>query len=403
MPSRPTVFVLAALAAGVVLLGSPGCTTEKPAVQPVLSDAPDRFDGIADALNGHRVVLLGESSHGVAEFYDRKAALVRYLHEEHDYDVLVVESGLADVALQYDRAEQTDAKTLIREGLLYDTKRLVPLMGHVKASKDTDDPLFLAGIDVQSRNYAGAVGKLVEDSVDTRFLSEMRGLLWQRLFQNRLADYNRLSRRFEAKADTLLRALDRAVPPASRSYVEQALVRNVRNAQTFFSFRYEQSREAEAPQMQALRDSIMAENLFWLTDTVFPEKKVMVWAHNGHIMNDNSEPTQDLGEYVHARMPESSYALGFAAYQGTAFEEHQGRDTIQFRHSGPDAMEARLAEPGFSEAFADFTTPPRPPWADDTLTLAYNTTQSKQIVPSAAFDGVYFIDRVTSENVLKMD
>jgi erythromycin esterase len=391
------------LAVAFLLLGSFGCTSEERAIQPVPPDAPDRFDKIADALDGQRVVLLGESSHGVADFYERKAALVRYLHEEHDYDVLVFESGLADVALQYDRAERTDAKTLIREALLYDTERLVPLMDYIKASKTTDDPLHLAGIDLQSTGYAGAVGSLVNDSVDTRFLSTLRGRLWQCLFENRLSDYNRLSRRFTANADTLLRILDRDVPPDSRSYLEQALVRNVRNARTFFSFKYETDRAAGFPQMQALRDSIMAENLFWLTNSVFPEKKVIVWAHNGHIMNDNFEERRDLGEYVHARMPDASYALGVVAHRGTAFEQHQDRDTIQFRHAGPDAMEARLAEPGFSEAFVDFTTSPRPSWADDSLTVAHNTTHSKRIVPSAAFDGVYFIDRVTFENVLQMD
>jgi erythromycin esterase len=155
--------------------------------------------------------------------------------------------------------------------------------------------------------------------------------------------------------------------------------------------------------MQALRDSIMAANLFWLTDTVFPDRKVIVWAHNGHVTKENAEPTQDLGEYVHARMPGASYAMGFVARRGTAFEEHQGRDTLQFHHTGPDAMEARLAEPGFSEAFVNFRAPPRPAWAADSLTMAYNTTQAKRIVPSAAFDGIYFIDRVRFENNVEMD
>jgi hypothetical protein len=45
----------------------------------------------------------------------------------------------------------------------------------------------------------------------------------------------------------------------------------------------------------------------------------------------------------------------------------------------------------------------RPAWADDSLTVAHNTTQSKRIVPSAAFDGVYFIDRVHFENNVEMD
>lgn len=397
-------LLCAVFGALLVLMGAVGCTDEeRAAVQPVPADAPDRFAVVDEALKDQQVVLLGESSHGVADFYERKAALVRHLHEELDYDVLVFESGLADVALQYNRAEKTSARSFVKKALLYDTDLLVPLVDYVKTDKQTDDPLYVAGMDVQSRNYADAVGALVGDSVDTRFLSSLRGKLWQRLFQNRLEDYNRLSRQFEAKADTLLRVLDRTVPTASRSYVEHALVRNVQNARTFFSFRYEQGRDAETAEMKALRDSIMAANLLWLTDTVFPEKKVIVWGHNGHIMKDNFEPAQDLGEYVHARMPDSSYAMGFVAHRGTAFEQHQDRDTIQFHHSGPNALEARLSESKVPEAFVDFGTQPRSVWANDTLTVAHNTTLTKRIVPTTAFDGIYFIDTVSFENVLEME
>lgn len=259
-------------------------------------------------------------------------------------------------------------------------------------------------MDVQSKHFPDELQSLIGDrTVDTEFLNDLRGRLWQKMGQGDLQGYNRLSARFVAKTDTLLRALSQAVPRGSRSYEEQALVRNVENFRDFFSFKYEEGKspEAQFSDMQALRDSIMVDNLFWLTETVFPEERVIVWGHNSHIAKHNFDTRTDVGEYVHRKMPEESYAMGFVAYEGAAFEEHQGNDTLQFQHSDPGMMEGRLAKFGAPEVFADFRdTTGRLTWISDSLQVADNTTFKNTIVPNDAFDGVYFIKTVSPENYL---
>lgn len=400
------VVALALLAVGVGCQGgSP--PSPSPAVSPIDRSEEEPFAVLDEVLDGRRVVLLGESSHGVAEFYERKAALARYLHEELGYGVLVFESGLADVATAYDDAGAMTTTELIDTSLLYDTDTLAPLFAHIQDTKGTPESLRLAGMDVQSKTLAEAVQPLVRNRpVDARFLamSDLQGRLLQTLLgEQDLQGYNRLSRRFVAKADTLLRALDRSVPPGTRSYEEQAVIRNVENLRDFYSFTYEADRSGEAQfsEMQALRDSIMAENLFWLAETVFPEEKIIVWAHNGHVMKDNFAPTTKLGEYVQHEMPEQSYAVGVVAHEGAAFEEHQGNDTLRFRHDDPDMLEGRLAELGAPEVFVDLARPTgRPAWIDDSLQVAHNTTLTRTIVPADAFDGVYFLETVSPENYL---
>lgn len=351
--------------------------------------------------NGQGVVLLGESSHGVAEFYERKSDLVRYLHEELGYGVVLFESGLADVAIAYADAANMEISELIDTALLYNTDQLAPLFNHIKKTKGTPDPLRLAGIDVQSGNFADEVQALVsEQSINTAFLDSLRGRLWQKMGQGDLQAYNRLSGHFVAKTDTLLPALDQSVPRSARSYEVQALIRNVKNYRDFFSYKFDQG-QSDFSEIMALRDSIMADNLFWLAETVFPEEKIIVWAHNGHIVKDNFDVHTALGEYVHREMPNESYAMGFVAYRGAAFEEHQGNDTLQFRHDDPTMMESRLATFGAPEVFADFHTPPNSlPWISDSLQIATNTKFRTTIIPEEAFDGVYFIETVSPENYL---
>ena len=50
-------------------------------------------------LHDKRIVFLGESSHGVAEFNLAKTRLIQFLHQEMGYNVLAFESGLGNSSL----------------------------------------------------------------------------------------------------------------------------------------------------------------------------------------------------------------------------------------------------------------------------------------------------------------
>jgi erythromycin esterase len=73
----------------------------------------------------------------------------------------------------------------------------------------------------------------------------------------------------------------------------------------------------------------MAENLKWLAEEMYPDRKLIVWAHNGHIMNayyqpDWSalahEPTVDgakpMGSFIAQGFGEAVYTIGFTAFAG---------------------------------------------------------------------------------------
>jgi erythromycin esterase len=55
-------------------------------------ETPDELSSLADHTTGERLVLMGEASHGTSEFYTKRAALSRYLIENHGFNFIAVEA-----------------------------------------------------------------------------------------------------------------------------------------------------------------------------------------------------------------------------------------------------------------------------------------------------------------------
>ncbi len=57
------------------------------------------FSFIDRFIKGKRMILLGENSHGIADYFKTEMDLIRYLHQYHGFNVVVLESGLLEATL----------------------------------------------------------------------------------------------------------------------------------------------------------------------------------------------------------------------------------------------------------------------------------------------------------------
>ncbi|MGF1923650.1 MAG: erythromycin esterase family protein, partial [Bacteroidia bacterium] len=80
-----------------------------------------------------------------------------------------------------------------------------------------------------------------------------------------------------------------------------------------------------------LRDRQMAANLKWLVDYKYPNRKVIVWAHNAHIFKNGNlikpaKPALNYDDWVSmghfftrdSALNKQTYILGFSSNRGTA-------------------------------------------------------------------------------------
>lgn len=150
-----------------------------------------------------------------------------------------------------------------------------------------------------------------------------------------------------------------------------------------------------------LRDSAMAENALWALAREGPQGKVLVFAHNAHVMNaaitggiwDAFERAPaSMGQSLRAALNDALVIVGTSSAGNGP-----GLPPASAYLDGVDAVLASLGQPRF---FLDLraargnravTT-----WLAERRPLRANFTTYLTVSPGAAFDALLFVDTLTS-------
>lgn len=398
-------------------------------VHPIAVQAED-FDDLEflrPLLEGKRVVQLGESAHGIREYNLVKARIVRFLHAELGYDVLAFESALYQC---YD-ADLTAAEAPARSTLtscafgVWHTEEVLPLFEYLRTTRGGDRPLRLAGIDVQpiGNNKEGRPGFLATavTSVDPEYAAEV--FMLDSLFLEVYARGGRERREFFRSEDgqDMAEAYDRLAgflaDHQSRNRTDPA--RDDANAatvarQTARSMAW-YIRQQAAPTTREYverRDEGMAENLAFLLDDLYPDRKVIVWGHNFHLRYDNLAIPPDttmfpdvaartMGSWIQERYGDSVYTIGLYANQGQAV--NNSGEVYAIAPAGPGSLEALLHGVGADALFVDLSRAPERPetvWMNEPITARYNGTTPLSMILRDQYDGILYLKDVTPRVML---
>lgn len=368
----------------------------------------------APLLANKRIVQLGESGHGVAEFSMAKVRLIKYLHEELAYDVMAFESSTYECERAQKNVATLTALQLMRACIfgVWHASEALPLFEYIKETQATKRPLILAGFDEQTSSGTanarpGVFRSLLApiDSSYARRVYETDSTFLALRAPYATANQASLVAFYDSLA-TFLRVNRRAIEAAHRDDPNVAVV--ARQAAVSMTFFVRQLAAGPSGTGTEIRDLGMANNLDFLLDELYPGKKVIVWAHNFHIQHrENTRNAADtanrsprtMGTWVAERHRRELYTIGLFMYRGSA--ALNSRQPYQIVQSRSGSLESILHRAPWSYSFVDFSQAKRErgsEWMWKPIVSLSWGTQLERIVPRDEYDGVLFIDTVHVPN-----
>jgi erythromycin esterase-like protein len=160
---------------------------------------------------------------------------------------------------------------------------------------------------------------------------------------------------------------------------------------------------ASTPEREKRRDALNAENLRWLLEGRYARRKVLIWAHNVHVMNAYYSPDfrdihlaagpgdmKPTGVFLSERFGDELYTIGMTAFEGSEGLATGGPQTaVPPAPSG--GLEAKLHAQGHAYAFVKLRAAGSSMPAQSIRMPKFLSNEVSD--PGQVYDGVFFVDR----------
>jgi len=373
---------------------------------------------LAPILGNVRVVQIGEASHGDGATFLAKARLIRFLHQKMGFDVIAWEAGIADVPF-LDAALRSDvplpeAASQALYGIWSRTREVMQTLEYVRSSWRTPHPIEIVGFDSRisipknrSERWPAAVFEFF-DRLDPKLISAQEradltamavGLVPADYYEKPgPRSYNReLPKRLVATIDARRSELLTWWPPRQIDYIRQTL-------QSLMGMDRALPPDVTKPGPEGYtRDTAMAGNLLWWLNGPLKDRKVIVWAHNYHVMkNFFSQEIEDqekaagrslsgpMGRFLNESLGREMYTIAFLSHHGRSGwvdDEPSELPAASF-----DSLQTLFHATGRPYLFVDLRRVPADHWLRDERTATFNEYEPMALDWTRVYDGVFFID-----------
>jgi protein-L-isoaspartate(D-aspartate) O-methyltransferase len=338
----------------------------------------DELARLAERFAHKRVVLLGEATHGTAEFYDARAAITAMLVARHGFNIVAVEADWPDAAV-FDAYVRGLKRPKVPKGAftrfptwMWRNGQVAAFLNRLKAINeeigDPDRRCGFYGLDVYSLSASIEAVLTYLDKIDpeaARIARERYGCLapWRSdpVRYGRMA----LSRGYavcerpvtEALLDLLRKRLDYHFKDGEAFFDAEQNARIVTAAEQYYRVMY----YGDAVSWN-LRDQHMFDTLERLLAHRGSGSKAVVWAHNSHI--GNAEFTEmgqvrgehNIGQLARGRFGEDAALIGFGTDRGTVAAASDWDGPMEIKRVRPardDSYEGSSRDAGIPAFFLE--------------------------------------------------
>lgn len=384
----------------------------------------DDLEMLKPLLHDKRIVFLGESSHGVAQFNLAKTRLIQFLHQDMGYNVLAFESGMGNVMNAQGQIDKQAALQTMKDAIfgVWWTKETLPLFDYAKSTQATEQPLVLTGFDIQQQGAFTNGDWLQNPKLAQQFNEAEKQLAewssgkdlkgYQKVKATIIDVYKQVKSQIQIKEKELQAAYPKE--PHIVKLMDRTLADRIRLADKYIELTIQSNTDIEQNNIESFlqtmewRDQAMMENLLWLAEEVYPTEKFIVWAHNDHIRKAQSDvmgspyPVKLMGERLPDIYKKYSYVLGL--YMTSGETANNMGEPMPVLPPVKGSIEDILSSTNKPYTFIDLRNRQNErgnSWMfEPRLSYSWGMIQ-ESLVPRDQYDGLLLIDQVNKPTYIK--
>ncbi|CAI8905191.1 erythromycin esterase family protein [Chryseobacterium sp. IT-36CA2] len=374
-------------------------------IKSISMDSKDNSDlKVLDAaLKDNRIVMLGENTHYDGATMQAKSRLIKYLHENLGYNVVLYEAGQYDTWMMNEEMKNHNLKissdSIGGTGLFdfwWNNKETQPLINYYQKTKTSVHPIELGGFDIQ---FSGA--ELYDKR--SKFLKDF-------LSKNKidLKPFPLLNKHIDRISNFIYKGFASKSLPGNQqkdilneiSRLEQTVLKLKKNPENIMYARYlhdmrnnfDKIWKYKPGSMQSMqfRDSLMAKNLIHQIDSIYQGQKIIVWCANIHTFASRyNKDYLPLGAPIKNKYGKASYMIDFSSYA-----KYNKTGTLMDK-PGKLAIENRFHATKTPYFFINLRNIPQSSVLKKEFVSTINQGVDQKKNWSAFFDGIFYIDTNT--------
>lgn len=341
-------------------------------------DNLEDLDLIGKNIQNDSIVLLGEHFHDEGTTLEAKARLVKYLHEKLGFNTLLIEDNIFTISNLNDSIGSTPSDSLLINLL---KRNLTPtysrrkgtfnLFRYISNEKKGKTPIDVFGFDPDFSPELGTsiiFNKLKEiiKEIDSSYLSSDRFRACQSILEKAINyDWKPGHRNLSNKESTQLINLGRDIDSMFKSvhlhndstfYLKWFYAKNTINY-AFLTSKYFLFTNHNPYEYFNYRDSLMAGNIIWLKEKLYPKKKIIIWAATYHTSRNlphsgNLKKAESMGDILYKKYDDKMYNIAFVGCSGT-YGLYDNSNEIKYPKFSKASIENLFITTNYAYGFLD--------------------------------------------------
>ena len=362
----------------------------------------EKFENLSrlrESLKGVEILALGENTHGLGEVFTAKTELVKFLHQELGFDLVLFESGFGDAALAWEQLESLSIKeftSVFSSNFYYNSEEIENLVNYAKSQ---NGKLKLQGFDCQpQQNFLikrmTEIIHPIDSSLAKSVALEMRSFNNLYEFENNkdTLAFNNQRDRFIDFLNNYNTFLNKNTNELLNSGTTKNEISALKKSNEIFIDTYSKINIGEImswPEADNIRDQSLFEIVKSFKEE-YPEIKIIIWAQNSHIEN-KTKPNYNvnwMGHYLKKTFGNKYYSIGTVVFSGKNLNYN---GTFDFEHNDNKYLAYHLNQFQKEKYVLDLRKHSKNDFTKKLLLGMENNGNTAEFVAKDRFDGLLFI------------